>query len=315
MTVAYPEDEVTASPASLPFIRHSSVTVAIVKAVLFFIFCLIIVLGNMLVCAAVVKFRRLQRVTNYFIVSLAVADMLVGLVVMPFSAVHEVLGWWPFGMFCDVHASFDVTLCCASLYNLCIVSIDRYIAITSPLTYHSKMTPKVALGLITLAWLAAFSTFIPMVMGLSREQGFEYDYDNTTCKFVINKLFTFLITVPPFYIPSVFMVVAYARMFTIARQQARQITATQHNLRANGASICSMTLRERSRLASDTKALRVVITVVGVFIICWLPYFIVFPYDTFCRCVTDAVWGVTLWLGYLNSSFNPFIYAFNRDFR
>jgi hypothetical protein len=311
------KDDVTTWPP-IPVIPPEEIWIAVTKAIIFVILCVAIIFGNTLVCLAVIRFRRLRKVTNYFIVSLSVADLLVGAFVMPFSATYEVLGWWPFGAFCDIHSSFDVTLCCASLYNLCMVSVDRYIAITSPMTYQSRMTPKVAFILIGVVWVAAFSTFIPMVLGLSREEGFEYEYDNpNSCKFIINKTFAFIITVPPFYIPTLFMVVAYGRMFYIARQQAQQIANLSKVIRQNGdsPSVGGISLRDRSRFVSDHKALRVVITVIGVFMICWMPYFIVFPYDTFCRCVNNLTWSIVLWLGYANSIFNPLIYAFNRDFR
>lgn len=66
-------------------------------------------LGNVLVCAAIVRNRHLRaRVTNVFIVSLAVSDLFVALLVMPWKAVAEVAGYWPFGAFCDVWVAFDI---------------------------------------------------------------------------------------------------------------------------------------------------------------------------------------------------------------
>ena len=95
--------------------------------------CIFIVLGNLLIIVAVRKSRQLrQQTTNYFVISLAFSDTLVGLIVMPFSIVQEVLeGVWVFGQWgCDLWHSFDVLGTTSSILSLCVISIDRYYAIT-----------------------------------------------------------------------------------------------------------------------------------------------------------------------------------------
>ncbi|ELK28114.1 D(1B) dopamine receptor [Myotis davidii] len=83
--------------------------------------------------------------THMFIVSLAVSDLFVALLVMPWKAVAEVAGHWPFGAFCDVWVAFDIMCSTASILNLCIISVDRYWAISRPFSYQQRMTPRVAL--------------------------------------------------------------------------------------------------------------------------------------------------------------------------
>ncbi|XP_034722156.1 D(5)-like dopamine receptor, partial [Etheostoma cragini] len=98
-------------------------------------------LGNALVCAAVVKFRHLRsKVTNAFVVSLAVSDLCVAVLVMPWRAVSQVAGVWLFGRFCDTWVAFDIMCSTASILNLCIISMDRYWAIASPFKYERRMT-------------------------------------------------------------------------------------------------------------------------------------------------------------------------------
>lgn len=106
------------------------------------LFCLATILGNLLVVLAVLRERSLHTVTNYFITSLAVADGLVGLVVMPFSATYEAMGQhWIFGPdWCDFWHSLDVLASTASILNLCVISLDRYWAVKDPLNYQFKMT-------------------------------------------------------------------------------------------------------------------------------------------------------------------------------
>ena len=100
------------------------------------------ILGNILVCIAVAIVRKLRTPSNLLIVSLAVSDLLVAILDMPFAAVYEVMDNWVLGQVaCDTWTSLDVLLCTASILNLCMISIDRYFVITKPLQYAIKRTP------------------------------------------------------------------------------------------------------------------------------------------------------------------------------
>lgn len=80
-------------------------------------------------------------ITNYFVVSLAMADMLVALCAMSFNASVEFAGRWIFGSFvCDLWNSFDVYFSTTSILHLCCISVDRYYAIVQPLDYPLIMT-------------------------------------------------------------------------------------------------------------------------------------------------------------------------------
>lgn len=80
-------------------------------------------------------------ITNYFVVSLAMADMLVALCAMSFNASVEFAGKWLFGTFvCDLWNSFDVYFSTTSILHLCCISVDRYYAIVQPLDYPLIMT-------------------------------------------------------------------------------------------------------------------------------------------------------------------------------
>lgn len=95
---------------------------------------LLTLVGNVLVFLAVCSDKKLRTVSNLFIVSLSLADLLVGTVVMVPAALSEVCQRWVLGeAFCPVWASFDVMLCSASVLNVCLISFDRYLSIMTPL--------------------------------------------------------------------------------------------------------------------------------------------------------------------------------------
>lgn len=130
---------------------------------------LMAILGNLLVMVAVCRDRQLRKIkTNYFIVSLAFADLLVSVLVMPFGAIELVQDIWVYGeMFCLVRTSLDVLLTTASIFHLCCISLDRYYAICcQPLVYRNKMTPlRIALMLGGCWVIPMFISFLPIMQG------------------------------------------------------------------------------------------------------------------------------------------------------
>ncbi|XP_043493787.1 octopamine receptor Oamb-like isoform X5 [Polistes fuscatus] len=141
-----------------PWILLTLITLAIVNVM--------VVLGNVLVILAVYYTSKLRNVTNMFIVSLAVADLLVGLAVLPFSATWEVFKVWIFGdLWCSVWLAVDVWMCTASILNLCAISLDRYLAVTRPVCYPQLMSPKRAKLLVATVWVLSFVICFPPLVG------------------------------------------------------------------------------------------------------------------------------------------------------
>ena len=103
--------------------------------------CLAVTGGNILVISAVKASPKLDGPTHQLILSLAVADLLLGMLVLPLSAVYEVLDTWVFGQkLCFIWLTVDVWTCTSSIHNLVAISMDRYIAVTHPVKYPSIMT-------------------------------------------------------------------------------------------------------------------------------------------------------------------------------
>uniref|UniRef100_A0A3Q3WSL9 G-protein coupled receptors family 1 profile domain-containing protein n=1 Tax=Mola mola TaxID=94237 RepID=A0A3Q3WSL9_MOLML len=286
-------------------------------------------LGNTLVCAAVTKFRHLRsKVTNFFVISLAISDLLVAILVMPWKAATEIMGFWPFGDFCNVWVAFDIMCSTASILNLCVISVDRYWAISSPFRYERKMTPKVACLMISVAWtLSVLISFIPVQLNWHKAQTTSYAELNGT----LNRTYAISSSLISFYIPVAIMIVTYTRIYRIAQKQIRRISALEraaesaknrHSSMGNSSNMESESSFKMS-FKRETKVLKTLSVIMGVFVCCWLPFFILNCMVPFCEsdgatdfpCISSTTFDVFVWFGWANSSLNPIIYAFNADFR
>uniref|UniRef100_A0A3Q2PJF0 G-protein coupled receptors family 1 profile domain-containing protein n=1 Tax=Fundulus heteroclitus TaxID=8078 RepID=A0A3Q2PJF0_FUNHE len=273
-------------------------------------------LGNTLVCAAVIKFRHLRsKVTNFFVISLAVSDLFVAVLVMPWEAITEVTDTWLFGAFCDVWITFDIMCSTASILNLCIISVDRYWAIASPFKYERKMTHRVAFVMIGVAWtLSILISFIPVQMNWHRAQE-EVDgwaTGEAVCVANLNKTYAISSSLISFYIPVLIMIATYTRIYRIAQTQIRRIASLER-----AAEQAQQQASLKSSFKKETKVLKTLSIIMGVFVFCWLPFFVLNCTVPFCNppCVSDTTFTVFVWFGWANSSLNPIIYAFNADFR
>lgn len=119
-------------------------------------FIVLTICGNMLVCLAVGLSRHLCRISNGFFL-LAVTDLLLGLLVLILSATLELLsGHWPLGgILCNIYISLDVMLCTASILTLLAISVDRYLAISTPLCGPCRVTPPRVAQAITVIWVSS----------------------------------------------------------------------------------------------------------------------------------------------------------------
>ncbi|KAG5680907.1 hypothetical protein PVAND_010385 [Polypedilum vanderplanki] len=179
-------------------------------------------LGNILVCLAVALDKKLQNVTNYFLLSLAVADLLVSLFVMPLGAVPAFLGFWPLGFtWCNIYVTCDVLACSASILHMCFISLGRYLGIRNPLGSRQSSTKRLTGFKIALVWLLAMliSSSIT-VLGIIDEHNImpkpRQCVINNRTFFIFGSLFAF-------YVPMVLMVITYALTVQLLKKKARFI--------------------------------------------------------------------------------------------
>lgn len=285
-----------------------------------FLLVLITIAGNLLVFFAVIFNRKLRSVSNLFIVSLSLADLLVGTVVMIPATLNEVFGRWALAtFFCVIWASFDVMLCSASVLNVCLISLDRYVAIMYPLRYKMIMTYRRAFVALSVAWLVAIcASFIPLVTGIHNPDvpsltNLTYISDTPQCYFIPSLIYVLVVSTVTILLPIIVSFVLYYRVSKEAKRQARfvGILIAPTNMLL-GAKVANKHIREPfSRKATVTLGI-----IVGAYVVTWAPFLVTNLVDAICRCVPGKLFTAFVWLGYCNSLINPIIYPFfMRDFR
>lgn len=311
---------------------HEPVEVAnkIIFGVLLFSIIFFAISGNVLVCAAICTDRKLRKLGNLFLVSLAVADLLVSSIVMTFAVINDLMGYWMFGQkFCEVWMSLDVMCSTASILNLCAISLDRFIHIRNPLKYETLMTRKVVCLLIFLVWfLSIFISVLPMNLGWhappegEQIEAASSDPNRPTCALDFTPTYAIVSSCISFYIPMIVMVSLYVRLYIYAQKHVRIIRAQTRPMMScynNGGQKSNQgsSPNHNGYHVSDHKAAITLGIIMGVFLICFVPFFVTNIVHALCKtCVSVLLWQILTWLGYFNSMLNPIIYSiFNTEFR
>ncbi|XP_045515021.1 5-hydroxytryptamine receptor 2A-like [Pieris brassicae] len=175
--------------------------------------------GNVLVCLAIYLERRLQNVTNYFLMSLAITDLLVAVLVMPVGILTLVRGYFPLpAVYCLVWVCLDVLLCTASIMHLCTISVDRYLSLRYPMRFGRNKTRKRVTIKIMFVWILSTAMSLPLSLMYSKNE--ESVLIGGSCQ-IPDPLYKAIGSVISFYIPLGVMLLTYALTVQLLARQRK----------------------------------------------------------------------------------------------
>ncbi|KAM5171429.1 alpha-1B adrenergic receptor [Mantella aurantiaca] len=288
------------------------------------------IVGNIMVIISVVANKQLRIPTNYLIVNLAIADLLLSTTVLPFSSTLEIVSYWVFGrIFCDIWAAMDVLCCTASIFSLCAISIDRYIGVRYSLRYPTIVTRKRVLLALLCVWILSTVISIGPLLGWKQQTA----TDESVCNITTEPFYAIFSSMSSFYIPLIVILVMYCRVYVVAkritknleagvmkeRMDSKELTLRIHCKNMHDGVPNSKTKNQHARsslslkllkFSREKKAAKTLGIVVGLFILCWLPFFTALPLGSIFKQLEppETLQKVIFWLGYFNSCINPVIY-------
>jgi hypothetical protein len=235
---------------------------------IFFSICTI--LGNTLVLVATWRESSLHQPNKYLIACLAVADLLIGIILEPLRVYYQNLDYESLASMyidlCRFIVWIDTLALATSILTLTFISFDRYLKISKPLQYRSRMTTSKSLKIIFIIWLisTAFATTPPLLIQKALESCLNPTSFSPKIK-IIKKGFYTIIAVTMLFLPTIVILVMYTCIFFVAHKRQKMWRNGELGQSCNNRS-------QRSAFHQDLKAIPMLLVVVLVFILCWFPY-------------------------------------------
>ncbi|XP_058249078.1 trace amine-associated receptor 13c-like [Hemibagrus wyckioides] len=262
---------------------------------------LLTVCGNLLVIISVLHFKQLHTPTNMLVLSLAVSDFLVAALLMPVMFIWTIESCWIFGRdFCTVFWLICGFLLIISIYNIALIAVDRYLALSNPFLYMNRVSVRITCVVIVLDWCVV-GVYILALMYFNR------NFTNSVmcsgeCFYLINEIWTVIDLVYSLIFPLSVIIIFYTRIFVIAKKHATAIRELNNHTRPKTQKITSHSMK------SERKAAKVLGILVSVFLVCLFPYYIYSLLGDVFEIQTETFQKITI-LVCLNSTINPVIYA------
>ncbi|XP_053345547.1 trace amine-associated receptor 13c-like [Clarias gariepinus] len=259
------------------------------------------VCGNLLIIMSVLHFKQLHTPTNTLVLSLAVSDFLIGALVMLSVLIWTIESCWIFERgycFCLLITAFFLGN--VSFYNVALISVDRYLALSNPFFYATTISRKKMCIVVYCNWglcvvyVIAVLYFNRSFMGISMCPG--------ECFLFLNEVWSVIDLVHSFIFPLSVIIILYSLVFVIAKKHATAIRELNNHTRPKTQKITSHSMK------SERKAAKVLGILVFVFLMCLLPYFIFTLLGDVIKIQPETFQKVLIMI-YLNSTINPFIYA------
>ncbi|XP_051780151.1 trace amine-associated receptor 13c-like [Erpetoichthys calabaricus] len=261
--------------------------------------------GNLVVIISISHFKQLHTPTNVLVLSLAVADCMIGIIVMPIMVFQFIETCWYFGNTSCV--IYSIALCCftvTSIINMVLIAIDRNIAVCKPFIYSSKVTVRVASLAVGIVWLFAFTYSCSMFLFDGNLEGvIGLDPCPGDCVIMLTPSWNTTDLIISFILPFSIIISLYGQIFVVAQRQASAISA-QQKIRHQQSKILNS-------IKSERKAAKTLGIVISVFLSCWLPFYTYTVINQFFEFSLPLyLYTVLIWLTFMNSGMNPIIYAF-----
>ncbi|XP_055063196.2 trace amine-associated receptor 13c-like [Misgurnus anguillicaudatus] len=259
---------------------------------------------NLLVIISISHFKRLHTPTNMLILSLAVADLLVGLIAIPVEAIKLIETCWYFGeIFCGLFIIFLGFFLSVSLSNLVLIALDRFIAVIYPLLYTQKITMTKSLVGIFLSWFCSSAYLTAIVVS----NGY-FDPDTLKrlgvcygeCSFYISFGWRLTDLFVNFLFPCITIITLYMKIFYVVHQQVKII----NSLVKRGNNLTEGSVKRKT----EHKAALTLSIIVAIHLLCYIPFYIFFL--TGSTVIPESTASFLSWTMYMNSSVNPLVYAF-----
>nr|6WGT_A Chain A, 5-hydroxytryptamine receptor 2A,Soluble cytochrome b562 fusion [synthetic construct]6WGT_B Chain B, 5-hydroxytryptamine receptor 2A,Soluble cytochrome b562 fusion [synthetic construct]6WGT_C Chain C, 5-hydroxytryptamine receptor 2A,Soluble cytochrome b562 fusion [synthetic construct]6WH4_A Chain A, 5-hydroxytryptamine receptor 2A,Soluble cytochrome b562 fusion [synthetic construct]6WH4_B Chain B, 5-hydroxytryptamine receptor 2A,Soluble cytochrome b562 fusion [synthetic construct]6W len=221
------KDDDDGAPLSLLHLQEKNWSALLTAVVI-----ILTIAGNILVIMAVSLEKKLQNATNYFLMSLAIADMLLGFLVMPVSMLTILYGYrWPLpSKLCAVWIYLDVLFSTASIMHLCAISLDRYVAIQNPI-HHSRFNSRTKAFLKIIAvWTISVGISMPIpVFGLQDDSKV---FKEGSC-LLADDNFVLIGSFVSFFIPATIMVITYFLTIKSLQKEAADLEDNWETLNDN----------------------------------------------------------------------------------
>ena len=295
---------------------------------------LLIVLCNVAVISVYFKNRRLQQPKNFFIVSLAVADIIIGLVPVNFYTVYLLCGHWPLGVvFCNAWLIIDYWACTVSTLSLLTISYERFYCTWFPVKHRLYWTGPYTKKVIVGIWVLAFLIWAPAILVYPYAIG-QHTVPEDQCyvQFLLESGTVTLVTAFfSYYGPVLFTTLAYVMVSCIVLdvRSKRKVgpsaaavevgaigqfhnSTTSYPIASSSQKDSSLSMKKFStRLRRSRRSLRLLLSIILAFSVSWLPYNFSTVVVSFTKIeLPERLWRFCYIIGWVNSFLNPFCYAF-----